>query len=47
MHNIHVHPCQRGNPLLQLLVNVHYQMTEVDADFVIGNSSQVLYLSLK
>lgn len=47
VNSLIVSPRQKGNPLLQYIRNVPWEYGEVNADYVTGATSCVLFLSLK
>ncbi|KAI0746698.1 restriction endonuclease type II-like protein [Daedaleopsis nitida] len=46
-NNIIVNPCQRGNPVLECIRNVGKEFGEILADYQVGRTTGVLYLSLR
>ncbi|PWN45397.1 hypothetical protein IE81DRAFT_285593 [Ceraceosorus guamensis] len=46
-NTIIVNPCQKGNPLLQHVRQVGWEYGEITADYLVGVSSGVLFLSLR
>ncbi|KAF9012392.1 restriction endonuclease type II-like protein [Cyathus striatus] len=46
-NNIIINPLQRGNPVLECIRNVGKEFGEIVADYQVGRTTGVLYLSLK
>ncbi|KAI8970547.1 DNA repair protein rad10 [Trametes punicea] len=46
-NNIIVNPCQRGNPVLECIRNVGKEFGEIVADYQVGRTTGVLFLSLR
>ncbi|KAI0646264.1 restriction endonuclease type II-like protein [Trametes meyenii] len=46
-NNIIVNPCQRGNPILECVRNVGKEFGEILADYQVGRTTGVLFLSLR
>ncbi|KAI1798264.1 DNA repair protein rad10 [Ganoderma leucocontextum] len=46
-NNIIVNPCQRGNPVLECARNVGKEFGEILADYQVGRTTGVLFLSLR
>ncbi|KAH9896817.1 restriction endonuclease type II-like protein [Cubamyces lactineus] len=46
-NNIIVNPCQRGNPILECIRNVGKMFGEIVADYQVGRTTGVLFLSLR
>ncbi|KAH9919483.1 DNA repair protein rad10 [Epithele typhae] len=46
-NNIIVNPCQRGNPVLECVRNVGKEFGEIVADYQVGKTMGVLFLSLR
>ncbi|OBZ68139.1 DNA excision repair protein ERCC-1 [Grifola frondosa] len=46
-NNIIVNPCQRGNPILDCIRNVGKEFGEIVADYQVGRTTGVLFLSLR
>ncbi|KAI0701701.1 restriction endonuclease type II-like protein [Earliella scabrosa] len=46
-NNIIVNPCQRGNPVLECIKNVGKEFGEILADYQVGRTTGVLFLSLR
>ncbi|KAI0826670.1 restriction endonuclease type II-like protein [Trametes gibbosa] len=46
-NNIIINPCQRGNPILECVRNVGKEFGEIVADYQVGRTTGVLFLSLR
>ncbi|KAI0360729.1 hypothetical protein OH77DRAFT_1393388 [Trametes cingulata] len=46
-NNIIVNPCQRGNPVLECIRNVGKEFGDIVADYQVGRTTGVLFLSLR
>ncbi|KAH9930388.1 DNA repair protein rad10 [Amylocystis lapponica] len=46
-NNIIVNPCQRGNPILECVKNVGKEFGDIVADYQVGRTTGVLFLSLR
>ncbi|KAI0733221.1 DNA repair protein rad10 [Fomitopsis betulina] len=46
-NNIIVNPCQRGNPILECVRNVGKEFGDIVADYQVGRTTGVLFLSLR
>ncbi|KAH9935459.1 restriction endonuclease type II-like protein [Fomitopsis serialis] len=46
-NNIIVNPCQRGNPILEAVRNVGKEFGDIVADYQVGRTTGVLFLSLR
>ncbi|KAI0674255.1 restriction endonuclease type II-like protein [Trametes maxima] len=46
-NNIIVNPCQRGNPILECVRNVGKEFGEILADYQVGRTTGILFLSLR
>jgi len=46
-NNIVVNPCQRGNPILECVRNVGKEFGDIVADYQVGRTTGVLFLSLR
>ncbi|EIW55763.1 DNA repair protein RAD10 [Trametes versicolor FP-101664 SS1] len=46
-NNIIINPCQRGNPILESVRNVGKEFGEILADYQVGKTTGVLFLSLR
>ncbi|KAI0635116.1 restriction endonuclease type II-like protein [Trametes polyzona] len=46
-NNIIINPCQRGNPILECIRNVGKEFGEIVADYQVGKTTGVLFLSLR
>ncbi|RPD65427.1 DNA repair protein rad10 [Lentinus tigrinus ALCF2SS1-7] len=46
-NNIVVNPCQRGNPVLECIRNVGKEFGDILADYQVGRTTGVLFLSLR
>ncbi|XP_006461152.1 hypothetical protein AGABI2DRAFT_204704 [Agaricus bisporus var. bisporus H97] len=46
-NNIIVNPCQRGNPVLECIRNVGKEFGDIAADYQVGRTTGVLFLSLR
>ncbi|TFY65181.1 hypothetical protein EVJ58_g2134 [Rhodofomes roseus] len=46
-NNIIVNPCQRGNPVLEAVRNVGKEFGDIVADYQVGRTTGVLFLSLR
>ncbi|KAF5354644.1 hypothetical protein D9756_005353 [Leucocoprinus leucothites] len=46
-NNIVVNPCQRGNPVLECIRNVGKEFGDTPADYQVGRTTGILFLSLR